>query len=220
MTGTTVNRGEEFSIPISVNSTSGVVALQIEFNINTDLYSFSDVSLSEDFAEYNISSAFNEDSKKLIVAIAGTKPMEKEGNILTLNLLAKEEIRGNVSEEIEISRFLANEENLTKNVNSESIEFIGKPTSYSLEQNYPNPFNPSTVISYQIPDDNVDVKLVIYNIQGEVVNTLVNQSQNAGTYQVTWNATNNHGEKVSTGVYIYRISANKFSSTKKLMVLK
>jgi len=218
--GATVNRGEEFSIPIDISNTKGVVAVQIEIDINGELYSLKDVSLADEFSDYNISYAFNEDTEKLIIAIAGTKPMEEEGNILTLNLLANEEIRGNVTEELAVSKFLANESNFTKGVFSESIQFVGKPTTYSLEQNYPNPFNPSTTISYKIPDDNVDVKLVIYNIKGEVVNTLVNTSQNAGTYKVTWKATNDYGGKVSTGVYIYRITADKFSSTKKLMVLK
>ncbi len=220
LAGTTVKLGEVFSVPVNISNTKGVTAIQIEIDVNTSLYSLSDVSIADEFSDYNISYAFNEDTEKLIIAIAGTKPMETEGNLLTLNLIANEEIRGNVSEELVVSKFLANESNLTKGVFSEAIQFVGKPTTYSLDQNYPNPFNPSTIISYQIPDDNVDVKLVIYNIQGEIVSTLVNAAQNAGTYQVTWNATNNYGGRVSTGVYIYRITAGKFSSTKKLMVLK
>ena len=218
--GAIVNLGEEFSIPVEISNTNGVTALQIAININTALYSVKDVSLEDNFSDYNINYAFNEDTEKLIIAIAGTKTMELEGDLLTLNLVANDDIRGNVDEEIEIEKFLANEKDLTKNVFSESIDFVGKPTTYGLSQNYPNPFNPSTIISYQIPDDGVNVKLVIYNIKGEVVSTLVNTSQNAGRYKVTWNATNNYGGRVSTGVYIYRITAGHYSATKKLMVLK
>jgi parallel beta-helix repeat protein len=218
--GTSVNFGEGFTIPIDISNTKGVTAVQIEIDVNSKLYSVSDVTLADEFSEYNMSFYFNENTEKLIVAIAGSRPMEAEGNLLNLDLVTNEELKGKVTEEIKVSKFLANENNLTKSVLSESVQFIGKPTQYSLEQNYPNPFNPSTIISYQIPDDNVDIKLVIYNIQGEVVNTLVNKSQNAGNYQVMWNATNNYGGKVSTGVYIYRITAGKFTSTKKLMVLK
>jgi len=220
ISGSTVNRAEQFSIPIEISNSKGVTALQIEIDVNTKLYSLKDLIEAKELSEFNVNYAFNESTKKLIIAIAGTKPMDLEGNILTLNLLANEEIRGNVSEEIKISKFLANENNLTKNVISSPIQFVGKPTAYGLEQNYPNPFNPSTIITYQIPDDNVNVKLIIYNIKGEVVKTLVNLSQNAGTYNITWNATNNYGGKVSTGVYIYRITANKYTATKKLMVLK
>jgi hypothetical protein len=218
--GTTVNLGEEFSVPVDISNTKGVTALQIEIDINSALYSISDVSLEDDFSEYNINYAYNEDTEKLIIAIAGTKPMETEGHLLTLNFVANDKIRGKVSSEIEVAKFVANESDLTKSVFSESIEFIGNPTEYSLHQNYPNPFNPSTIISYEIPDDGVNVKLVIYNIKGEVVNTLVSTSQNAGRYNVTWNATNSYGGKVTTGVYIYRITAGKYSATKKLMVLK
>jgi hypothetical protein len=220
MEGAIVNRGEEFLIPISISNTSGVTAVQLEININKELYKLSGVTLSKEYSQYNMSYWFNDDTQKLIIAVAGTKPMETEGEFLTLSFAANEEIRGKVSEKIDVVKFYANENDLTKSVTAETIEFIGKPTKYSLEQNYPNPFNPSTIISYQIPDDNVNVKLIIYNIKGEVVNTLVNTTQNAGRYKVTWNASNKYGGKVSSGIYIYRISAGSYSATKKLMVLK
>ena len=218
--GTNVNIGDNFSLPVEVSNTRGVTALQIEIDVNSALYSVNDVSLADEFSDYNFSYAFNEDTEKLIIAIAGTKPMEVEGNLLTLNLIANAKISGIIDDEITVAKFIANETDLTKSVFSESIKFVGNPTEYSLHQNYPNPFNPSTIISYEIPDDGVDVKLVVYNIKGEVVKTLINTSQNAGRYNVTWNATNSYGGKVTTGVYIYRITAGKFSATKKLMVLK
>jgi len=218
--GATAARGEEFSIPVDISNTKGVTALQIEMSVNPELYSVADVTLADAFSSYSISYGYNQESEKLIIAIAGAKPMEMEGELLTINFTANTEIKGKVTGDLRVTKFLANETDFTQNVSSQPIEFIGKPTTYGLNQNYPNPFNPSTVISYQIPEDNVNVKVVIYDINGQIVKTLVNETQNAGRYKVTWNATNNAGSKVSSGVYIYRIIANKFIATKKLMVLK
>lgn len=88
------------------------------------------------------------------------------------------------------------------------------PAEYKLEQNFPNPFNPSTVISYQLPKDEF-VKLRIYNLLGEEVSTIVNQIQSAGNYQIKWNA-----EKLTSGVYIYRLEAGNFVQTKKMILAK
>jgi hypothetical protein len=88
------------------------------------------------------------------------------------------------------------------------------PLEYTLEQNYPNPFNPSTTIKYSVAEDGF-VKLAIYNMLGEEVATIVNNVQKAGRYEVTFNA-----NKLSSGVYVYRIEATNFTAVKKLMLLK
>ena len=94
------------------------------------------------------------------------------------------------------------------------------PTSFGLDQNYPNPFNPTTIIQYRLKEP-TNVKLTIYNILGQEVITLVNQEQLAGNYSVQWNATNEYGARVSTGIYFYRLVAgNKFTEVKKMMLLK
>jgi len=97
-------------------------------------------------------------------------------------------------------------------------DFNEIPKSYSLSYNYPNPFNPSTVIEYSLPKSSY-VQLEIYDIVGNRVGELVNKSQNAGNYQITFDASN-----LSSGVYFYRISANSgtsnFSSVKKMILLR
>jgi hypothetical protein len=95
-----------------------------------------------------------------------------------------------------------------QSVNSES------PTDYILEQNYPNPFNPTTKIKYSIPNDEY-VKLTIYNLLGEEVAILVDAQQAAGGYEVQFNAAD-----LPSGIYIYRLQTNNFSSIKKLTVIK
>lgn len=85
---------------------------------------------------------------------------------------------------------------------------------YSLVQNYPNPFNPSTIIKYQIPKAG-NVKLVIYDILGREVTRLVDEFQNDGRYEVKFDASN-----LSSGIYIYRLEANDFVDSKKMMLVK
>ena len=88
------------------------------------------------------------------------------------------------------------------------------PQKFALYQNYPNPFNPITTIRYDRPEGS-DVTLTIYDITGRMVQTLVNESQQAGIKNVVWNATD-----VSSGVYIYRIQAGEFTQTRKMILLK
>jgi len=93
------------------------------------------------------------------------------------------------------------------------------PTNYSLSQNYPNPFNPSTIINYSLPTNSL-VRLVIYDLLGREVKTLINSEKNSGTYQVQWNGDNNFGSKVSSGTYIYMIRSGDFNQARKLILLK
>jgi len=88
------------------------------------------------------------------------------------------------------------------------------PTAYSLKQNFPNPFNPSTIISYDLPKSGL-VTLKIYNILGQQVRTLVNESQNAGTHKISFNASS-----LTSGVYFYSLTSGSFSQVKKMMLIK
>jgi glycosidase len=90
---------------------------------------------------------------------------------------------------------------------------------YKLEQNYPNPFNPSTLITYSLRQAG-NVRIKVYDLLGREVATLVNQTQNTGTYKVSWNGKNNFGESVSSGIYFYSINSGSFVSTKKMILLK
>ncbi|MFA4924387.1 MAG: T9SS type A sorting domain-containing protein, partial [Ignavibacteriaceae bacterium] len=93
------------------------------------------------------------------------------------------------------------------------------PTEFSLSQNYPNPFNPSTIINYSLPTNSL-VRIIIYDLLGREIKTLINSEKNSGTYQVQWNGDNNFGSKVSSGTYIYSIRAGSFYQAKKLVLLK
>jgi len=97
------------------------------------------------------------------------------------------------------------------------------PRSFSLSQNYPNPFNANTIIKFEISGtagEAVQASLNVYNILGEKVKTLFDEPKYPGYHQVTWDGTNQRGEKVASGVYLYRLSTGKYSETKKMTLLK
>ncbi len=93
------------------------------------------------------------------------------------------------------------------------------PSGYNLAQNYPNPFNPATVIEYSLPTRS-DVTISIFNILGQEVRKLVNASMAVGDHTAYWNGTDQSGDRVASGVYFYRIKANDFVSSKKMLLLK
>ncbi len=88
------------------------------------------------------------------------------------------------------------------------------PATYSLQQNYPNPFNPSTTITYSLSEKS-DVAVCIYNQLGQKVTTLFQGEKEAGKYTVTWDAVN-----MPSGIYFYTLTSGKFSTAKKLMLIK
>jgi hypothetical protein len=88
------------------------------------------------------------------------------------------------------------------------------PTYFTLEQNYPNPFNPSTVISYQLPVSS-EVTLKVYDVLGNEVATIVDEYRDAGSYDVTFNAS-----QLASGMYVYKLQAGDFVETKKMLFMK
>ncbi|MDP1675535.1 MAG: FlgD immunoglobulin-like domain containing protein [Bacteroidota bacterium] len=108
-------------------------------------------------------------------------------------------------------------------VKTESAPASAYPVTYRLEQNYPNPFNGSTIIRYDIPDiksAETKIALQVFNILGQKIKTLVNTPHDPGPHQVTWDGTNDNGERVATGVYFYRLITKNFLTTKKMIYVK
>ncbi|MBN2092317.1 T9SS type A sorting domain-containing protein [candidate division KSB1 bacterium] len=102
------------------------------------------------------------------------------------------------------------------NINSVKISI---PYAYFLYQNHPNPFNPHTTIKYQLPTAQ-EVKLAIYNLQGQCVTTLVNRKEEAGFYTITWCGLDELGNNVASGVYFYHFTAGKFKQQKKMVLMR
>lgn len=103
------------------------------------------------------------------------------------------------------------------NITAENSEVI--PAEYSMSQNYPNPFNPATNIKFEIPSnvkgEMSNVKLIVYDLTGRTVATLVNESLSAGRYEVAFN-----GAAFSSGMYFYKITAGSYSVVRKMILIK
>lgn len=103
------------------------------------------------------------------------------------------------------------------NINNSNSDVVIE--SFKLFQNYPNPFNPTTTITYQIPDySNVSVN--VYDLNGQLVKEVLNETQNAGEYKVSWDGTNQTNFKVASGVYIYSVRCNEHLLSKQMILLK
>ncbi|RKY44197.1 MAG: hypothetical protein DRP88_08535, partial [Candidatus Neomarinimicrobiota bacterium] len=94
------------------------------------------------------------------------------------------------------------------------------PEVFKVHQNYPNPFNPSTTIKFDLPED-TRVSVVIYNILGNRVRTLVdNKMYRAGYHSLVWDGKDDNGNKVTSGIYIYRVQAGSRVSTRRMLLIK
>jgi len=116
-----------------------------------------------------------------------------------------------------IMRYMALDLDLSLQTSSDDTTIPEK--NLALSQNFPNPFNPSTRIDFQIKES-AEIDLEIYNIKGQKVRTLVDGFKHTGDYSVEWDGTNDSGKNVTSGLYLYRLSSKKFSSTRKMILLQ
>jgi hypothetical protein len=93
------------------------------------------------------------------------------------------------------------------------------PSTFALAQNYPNPFNPTTTIEFSLAKREM-VMIEIFNTLGQKVRTLLNESKGAGSHSIEWTGTDDAGDPVSTGVYLYRLTAGDVAQTKKMLLVK
>jgi len=109
--------------------------------------------------------------------------------------------------------------NLAISDDSTDSDEVIMPSNFELVQNYPNPFNPSTTIDFSIPNLS-DVKISVYDINGKLVKTLMNNTLASGTYSVVWNGDDVNGNSVSAGIYMYNLTSSDISITNKMVLVK
>jgi hypothetical protein len=108
----------------------------------------------------------------------------------------------------------------------DGVDAPSLPSSFWLQQNYPNPFNPTTVIEFSIAPEQGssagvrDVTLDVYNVLGQKVRTLLNGKLAVGPHRIEWDATSASGERVASGIYLYRLQVGAESQTRKMVFLK
>ena len=148
--------------------------------------------------------------RELRIVAVGTSPISSR-SIATVTL----QFVGNTERVSLAGNGLLNEKSQTFS----PLEINAIPAAFVLEQNYPNPFNPGTIVKFKVPEKS-PVQIVIYNIQGQRIRTLVNSVLDPGVFSVAWDGRSDSGEMVSSGLYIYRMQAGSFVSTQKMMLVR
>ena len=108
---------------------------------------------------------------------------------------------------------------INEGANDLSIEDYISPQNFTLDQNYPNPFNSNTTVTYNLPDNQM-ISLKILDASGKIIRTMVNEFQYSGSKRVQWNAMNDNGQKVSSGVYFFSVETENIRQTRKMILLK
>ncbi|MCK4223592.1 MAG: T9SS type A sorting domain-containing protein [candidate division Zixibacteria bacterium] len=208
-----------------------VAGVQLEIEFNPDEVTLLDPALTPLTKGLQLFSGIKDGTQKIgIVDLSGKNFLPAgEGNLVNLRAKGEDLTSIKIKKAIlvdgdamplvielshELNRNLAKTSSPLKRGFQEST-----PQHFSLSQNYPNPFNPQTSIRYALPQD-AQVKLVIYNILGEKVKTLVDEHQFAGYQVIWWDGKDERGDKVASGVYFYRLEAEKFSEVKKMLLVK
>jgi len=187
--------------------------LQFEVSYNPEILKLDDPVLQGN----QLAIATSADQGKMVVVVYSTTGeainFDPQKLISIPIQLQDKEYRGEATIEIE-NVMLAGPQGaqiqLDKNSGSVSVDLV--PVEFALHQNYPNPFNPTTTINFDLPKT-TPVKIIIYNMLGQKVRTLVNAEKKYGYHSVLWNGLTDSGEMVSSGVYIYRVVTPDFQKT-------
>jgi hypothetical protein len=213
-----VERGKQVTITLSAGSLKNLYAAEIDLTYNKDQLTPVSVTTAGVMTGATLASSMHDGAIR--IAIASANAISGDGDLFVITFKASDDISGEVKSTVSFARFVVNETDMKAQTSDAEINIKGKPTSFGLNQNYPNPFNPSTTISYQVPEDGLNVKIEIYNIVGQLVRTLVDAPQRAGEYKVIWDGRNNQAQHVSSGIYLFRMASKNFVSVKKMLFVK
>ena len=210
--------GEEgtVSLPVKVDKGSGIVSAGLSITYDSSLLKAVGVSTTELTSGYLVAERIGDGEIK--IALAGAKPLEEGGPLLNITFEVLEAVEKHSSSPLRIRDVQLNEGRIPA-VSRSGYLVAPPPREFGLSQNYPNPFNPTTTIEYQLPVE-TKVELNIYNLLGQKVRQLVNRRQKAGYYAVRWDGRDEAGREVAAGIYLYRLQAEGFSRTKRLVILK
>ncbi|MEX0608997.1 MAG: right-handed parallel beta-helix repeat-containing protein [Balneolaceae bacterium] len=206
----------EYKISLALHEVQNLMAFEIDLGYDSNMMEIIGVETGEILSGATLNINI-ENSDNVYLAMASAEEITSDGNAATIHFKLKDE---KATSSINISRFIANEVDMSSTAVSNEEVKLNMPEQFELYQNYPNPFNPTTVIGFDISEANVKVTLKIFNVLGQEVATLANDNFNAGRHSVIWDGKNDAGMQVSTGVYIYRIQAGDIVQSKKLTFIK
>ena len=219
-----VEAGQMVDIPLAFNNIQNVHSLEGRLSIGSDLIRFTGITWPGElngFMKY-----LNIEDDQIRFAAAGQQLDDQIDLALTLHIEVSAEFADTSNIALLVDYVRWNEETPIVNdvIQVMHISLMTGndaliPDVFALKQNYPNPFNPVTTIRYDIPE-NTHVKMVIYDILGRQVRTLVNRDHDPGYYKILWDGRNEMGKEMASGVYFYQIHAGSFHKNAKMIVVK
>jgi hypothetical protein len=202
---------EQTTKNLTVQVPDEVIAGEVVLQYQT---SSTDISFGESESKERIF-VTRKDTEKGELAVAFGYIEQTDQKQLTFNTQHHTSNNSNLT----LSYIFYSNDNTVISQGTKDIDLTPVPDQFALHQNYPNPFNPTTSILYDLPEAAM-VHLVIYDVLGRQVRTLINQDLTAGYHKAVWDATDDLGRPLSGGLYIYRIQAGGFSKTMKMVLLK
>jgi hypothetical protein len=208
-------KGQIVSFPVETDNPKEIFSIQGAVKYDHELLKFNGISFTA--LREDILVAANDQGGKVKFALASCNNINDYGKtLLIFNFEALENIK--VTTKLIIEEFIIDDIPLkTTDIRSAGDKSI--PTDYFMNQNYPNPFNPETTIEYGLSERG-KVTIIIYNMLGQKVKTLVNEEQPAGYHSIKWNGRNDNNQAVSSGTYIYLIKVNSFVRVKRMSLIK
>ena len=214
----------KLSLSKSSKSYQEVKGLQFELHYNINEIKFEDAKSLLNGFTFEFQALDQGIIKALIFSMSGQSlNLDDLSNVLEFNFTPVDGFSGQSDFQL-LNMIVAGKhgENITSDflIPVTSISFKNSlPSITSLSGNYPNPFNPTTTIPYEIKEEGY-VSMIVYDLNGSEIKTLVSEVVNAGSYQAVWNGVNNSGQNVASGRYIVKMTAPSFSDTQTMTLLK
>ncbi len=212
--------GEDFVLDVSLADFAAVKGYGLQVQYEADKLEFVEALTDQPLGGRALAAPQVLSDEAGVLALVAHGDVVSEGEVaLSLVFRATTEIENTVIE-ITDSQTYDSEFGFNRLALPAPVQLQTRPEAFALANNYPNPFNPATTIKYALPQA-ADVELTVYNVVGQVVRTLVAEHQSAGRYAVEWDAANDSGHSLSSGMYFYRLEAGgEFLETKKMLLLK
>ncbi|NOZ75466.1 MAG: T9SS type A sorting domain-containing protein [FCB group bacterium] len=209
--------GQSVTIPINLNNGSEIYSVEgsVLFDNNQLTYeSMSLVGLSNNAIQTKLT------GNQVFFAYASAEPLDVNGELGNLRFMTSNNFQGT---SLTIESLRINENLNFGNITAEVVLGVGDetviPTVFALHQNYPNPFNPTTTLQIDLPQES-PVQVMILDMLGRTVTTLVDRELGAGVYRMVWNGKNNQGQSAPTGLYFARMKTPQYSQTIKMLMMK
>ncbi|MDH3892504.1 MAG: T9SS type A sorting domain-containing protein [candidate division Zixibacteria bacterium] len=219
-----LQQGESDLIVVRSDLPTDIAGVELEILYDPATVYLGRPEQGEDATTMSINSS-NNGGGKLKVLLHSGNPFAAGGSInsgevelVTIPITTNEAVARGDTTQIKLSQALLSTSSATA-VRVEGLD-APLPTSFRVAQNYPNPFNPSTTIEFSFGPIGKKVRLEIFNIIGQKVTTLVDDFLSPRDYSVEWNSTDDNGQKVASGVYLYKLQVGTESQTKKMLLLK